>query len=325
MYIAIPVIVLLIVLSSFFAAAEMAFVTVDKLKVREESLKGLKAAIVLEKLLKEPDEVVSAIVIGNNLANITASILAGALATSLVGNIGVGIATAVMTLLIVVFGEAIPKAYGIHNNKFAFLVSRPLYAIRGVFYPLVKAFSAVSDVFLHLLGKEQRVKTIVTDEQVKKLIAVGVHEGTIQKDEQRLIEEIFDFDETKVAEVYVPLEQVVSVPENVTIEELLKLSADTGYSRFPVYPQDNKEEIVGIAHVKDALLMDVHTPVHEIIRGIITIPPKMKANDVLREMQRNKVHMAVLQSPEGRTIGIVTLEDLIEEIFGEIRDEHDLK
>ncbi|MBN1762901.1 MAG: HlyC/CorC family transporter [Methanomicrobia archaeon] len=324
MYIAIPIIVLLIVLSSFFAAAEMAFVTVDKLKVREESLKGHKAAIVLERLLKEPDEVVSAIVIGNNLANITASILAGALATSLAGNIGVGIATAVMTLLIVVFGEAIPKAYGIHNDAFAFLVARPLYAIRGVFFPLVKAFSAVSDVFLRLLGKEQRVKTLVTDEQVKQLIAVGVHEGTIQVDEQQLIEEIFDFDETKVAEVYVPLEKVVSVPETVCIEELLKLSADTGYSRFPVY-RGNKEEIVGIAYVKDAFLREVQTPVHEIMRRIITIPPKMKANDVLRAMQRNKVHMAVLQSPEGKILGIVTLEDLIEEIFGEIRDEHDLK
>jgi putative hemolysin len=323
MYIAIPVIVLLILLSSFCAAAEMAFVSVDKHKVREESLNGHKAAIVLEKLLKEPDEVVSAIVIGNNLANITASILAGALATSLVGNIGVGIATAVMTLLIVVFGEAIPKAYGIHNDKFAFLVSRPLYVLRGVFYPLVKAFSVVSDLFLIILRKEQRKRTVVTEEQVKKLIALGVHDGTIQKDEQKLVEKVFDFDDTIVTDVHVPLEKVVSVSENVSIDELLKLSAGTGYSRFPIY-RGTKEEIVGVAHVKDALLMDAHMPVTEIMRGIITIPPKMKANDVLREMQRNKVHMAVLQSQEGEIIGLVTLEDLIEEIFGEIRDEHDL-
>jgi putative hemolysin len=325
MYLAIPVIVLLILLSSFCAAAEMAFVSVDKHKVRKESLNGHKSAIVLEKLLKEPDEVISAIVIGNNLANITASVLAGALATSLVGNIGVGIATAVMTLLIVVFGEAIPKAYGIHNDKFAFLVSRPLYVLRGAFYPLVKAFSVVSDVFLHLMGKEQRGKTVVTEEQVKQLIAIGVHDGTIKKDEQKLVEEIFKFDETKVADVHVPLEQVVSIPETVTIEALLKLSADTGYSRFPVHRDEHEEEIMGIAHVKDALLRDVHTPVREIIRETVTISPKMKADDVLREMQRIKVHMAVLQSKEGRVIGIVTLEDLIEEIFGEIRDEHDLE
>jgi putative hemolysin len=324
MLMTIPVIVILIVLSSFFAAAEMAFVSVDRLKVKEESVKGHKSAVLLEKLLKEPDEVISAIVIGNNLANITASILVGALATSLVGNIGVGIATAVMTLLIVVFGEAVPKAYGIHNTKFAFLVAKPLYAIRGVLYPFVKVFSDVSDVFLHLLGKEQRGKTVVTEEQVKQLIALGVHDGTIQKDEQKLVEEIFKFDETKVAEVHVPLEKVVSVPENESIAGLLKISAETGYSRFPVY-QDTKEAIMGIAHVKDALLRDVQTPVREIMRETVTISPKMKADDVLREMQRIKVHMAVLQSKEGDIIGIVTMEDLIEEIFGEIRDEHDLK
>jgi putative hemolysin len=324
MLITIPVIVLLIVLSSFFAAAEMAFVSVDRLKVKEDSVKGRKSAILLEKLLEEPNEVISAIVIGNNLANITASILAGALATSLVGNIGVGIATAVMTLLIVVFGEAVPKAYGIHNTQFAFLVAKPLYAIRGAFYPFVKVFSEVSDVFIHLFGKEQRGKTVVTEEQVKKLIALGVHDGTIQKDEQKLVEEIFKFDETKVAEVHVPLEKVVSVPENESIAGLLKISAETGYSRFPVY-QDTKEAIMGIAHVKDALLRDVQTPVREIMRETVTISPKMKADDVLREMQRIKVHMAVLQSKNGKVMGIVTLEDLIEEIFGEIRDEHDMK
>jgi putative hemolysin len=324
MLITILIILILILFSSFFAAAEMAFVSVDRLKVKEELVKGRKSAILLEKLLEEPDEVISAIVIGNNLANITAAVLAGAVATALMGSIGVGIATAVMTLLIVVFGEAVPKAYGIHNTKFALLVAKPLYAIRGVFYPFVKAFSAVSDLFLHLLGKEQRGKTMVTEEQVKQLIALGVHDGTIQKDEQKLVEEIFRFDETKVAEVHVPLEEVVSVPENESIAGLLKISAETGYSRFPVY-RDNKEAIMGIAHVKDALLRDVHTPVHEIMRETVTILPKMKADDVLREMQRIKVHMAVLQSKEGKMMGIVTLEDLIEEIFGEIRDEHDLK
>jgi putative hemolysin len=325
MLITILIILILILFSSFFAAAEMAFVSVDRLKVKEELVKGRKSAILLEKLLEEPDEVISAIVIGNNLANITAAVLAGAVATALLGSIGVGIATAVMTLLIVVFGEAVPKAYGIHNTKFAFLVAKPLYAIRGGFYPFVKVFSEVSDVFLHLLGKEQRGKTVVTEEQVKKLIALGVHDGTIQKDEQKLVEEIFKFDETKVAEVHVPLEKVVSVPENESIAGLLKISAETGYSRFPVYQDTKKDIIMGIAYVKDALLRDVHTPVHEIMRETVTISPKMKADDVLREMQRTKVHMAVLQSKEGNIIGIVTMEDLIEEIFGEIRDEHDLK
>lgn len=324
MLIAIPVIGLLIFLSSFFAAAEMAFVSIDRIKVREESVKGRKNAILLEKLLENPDEVVSAIVICNNLVNITASILAGTIAIYLLGNIGVGIATAVMTSLIVIFGEAIPKAYGMNNEQFAFRVSKSLYFIRKIFYPIAKAFGMISDAFLNILGKEERGKFIVTEEEIKTMLDLGVHEGTIKKDEKKLVEEIFDFDETKVIEVYVPLEKLVSLEENESAEVLIKKSVDTGYSRFPVY-RENKEDIVGMVHVKDAHLKDKNTPVKEMMREILKIPPKMKVDDVLREMQKKKLHMAVIQSKEGKIIGLVTLEDLIEEIFGEIRDEHDIK
>jgi putative hemolysin len=320
----IPVIVLLVILSSFFAAAEMAFVSVNRVNVREKSVRGDKNALLLEHLLEEPDEVVSAIVIGNNLANITASVLAGAVATALLGNIGVGIATAVMTLIIVIFGEATPKAYGIHNEAFAFRVARPLYLVHRIFFPAVKAFSAVSDVLLKLLGKEQRRRAVVTEKEVKTLIALGVYEGTIQKDEQELVEEIFEFNETKVAEVRVPFEKIVSIPESGTVADLLAISAETGYSRFPVYRAD-KADLVGVVLVKDALLKPKSAPLTELMRDLLRISPGMKADDLLREMQRTKVHMAVIQSPLGKPIGLVTLEDLIEEVFGEIRDEHDLK
>ena len=322
--IALPVIALLILLSSFFAAAEMAFVSVDRIKVREESVKGKKNAILLEKLLESPDEVVSAVVVCNNLVNITASILAGTIATYLLGNIGVGIATAVMTSLIIIFGEVIPKAYGINNEEFAFKVSRHLHLIRTIFYPIVKAFTVISDAFLKIMGKEKRGKLIVTEEEIKTLMDLGVQNGTIKKDEQELVEEIFDFDETEAKEVYVPVKQMVGLQENNTLEELINKSIKTGHSRFPIY-MGNKEEIAGMVHVKDALLKDKNMPVKEIMREIIKISPKMKVDDVLRKMQRMKMHMAVIQSKEGKIIGLVTMEDLIEEIFGEIRDEHDIK
>ncbi len=322
--IALPVIALLILLSSFFAAAEMAFVSVDKIKVREESVKGKKNAILLEKLLESPDEVISAVVVCNNLVNITASILAGTIATYLLGNIGVGVATAVMTSLIIIFGEVIPKAYGINNEQFAFKVSRHLHLIRTIFYPIVKAFTVISDAFLNIMGKEKRGKLIVTEEEIKTLMDLGVQNGTIKKDEQELVEEIFDFDETEAKEVYVPVKQIVGLQENNTLEELINKSIKTGHSRFPVY-MGNKDDIEGMVHVKDALLKDKNMPVKEIMREIIKIPPKMKVDDVLRKMQRMKMHMAVIQSKEGKIIGLVTMEDLIEEIFGEIRDEHDIK
>ncbi len=322
--IALPVIALLILLSSFFAAAEMAFVSVDKIKVREESVKGKKNAILLEKLLESPDEVISAVVVCNNLVNITASILAGTIATYLLGNIGVGVATAVMTSLIIIFGEVIPKAYGINNEEFAFKVSRYLHLIRTTFYPIVKAFTVISDAFLNIMGKEKRGKLIVTEEEIKTLMDLGVQNGTIKKDEQELVEEIFDFDETEAKEVYVPVKQIVGLQENNTLEELIIKSVKTGHSRFPVY-RENKDDIEGMVHVKDAFLKDKNMQVKEIMREIIKIPPKMKVDDVLRKMQRMKMHMAVIQSKEGKIMGLVTMEDLIEEIFGEIRDEHDIK
>jgi len=328
MLFAIPVVLLLIalliLLSSFFAAAEMAFVSLEPMKVREEALSGRKNALLLQRLLERPDEVVSAIVIGNNLANISASILAGTTAAVLFGRLGVGIAAAVMTLLIVIFGEATPKAYGIHNDAFAFRAAKALYLVRGIFYPVAKLFSLLSEPLLKLLGKERRAKALVTEEEVKALIALGVHEGTIKRDEQKLVGEIFDFDETGVGEVYVPLKDVVSLPETAIVQDLITRSVETGYSRFPLY-RGREEQIIGMVHVKDTLLKDTRTSLKEVMREIVRIPATMKVDDVLRVLQREKMHMAAIEAKDGRIIGVVTLEDLIEEIFGEIHDEHDKK
>ncbi|RLF53015.1 MAG: hemolysin [Thermoplasmata archaeon] len=316
-------IIILIFLSAFFASAEMAFVSVDRVRVREEVLKGNKNAKLLEELLEKGDEVISAIVVGNNLVNITASILAGALATHIFGNAGVGVATAIMTLVIIIFGEATPKAYGRDNYKFAIKVAKYLAFVRKVFYPLASAFTAISEAIIKFVGKEKR-KEVVTEKEIKVMLDLGVEQGTIEKDEKELVEEVFDFDETKAIEVYVPKEEMVCLHENDKVKDLIKKSVETGYSRFPVY-RENLDDIVGMVHVKDALMKDENTPIKEIMRDILKITPAMKIDDVLREMQKRKVHMAILQSKDGKTLGIVTLEDLIEEIFGEIRDEHDVK
>ncbi|MCD6330715.1 MAG: HlyC/CorC family transporter [Thermoplasmata archaeon] len=316
-------ITILIFLSAFFASAEMAFVSVDRVRLREEVLKGNRNAKLLEELLEKGDEVVSAIVVGNNLVNITASILAGALATHLFGNAGVGVATAIMTLVIIIFGEATPKAYGRDNYKFAIKVAKYLAFVRKIFYPLASAFTAISEAILKFVGKEKR-KEVVTEKEIKVMLDLGVEQGTIEKDEKELVEEVFDFDETKAIEVYVPKEEMVCLHENDKVKDLIKKAVETGYSRFPVY-RENIDDIVGMVHVKDALMKDENTPIKEIMRDILKITPNMKIDDVLREMQKRKVHMAVLQTKDGKTLGIVTLEDLIEEIFGEIRDEHDIK
>jgi putative hemolysin len=318
----IAIICLLIFLSSFFAAAEMAFVSVNRIKIRKKLKAGEKNAIILEKLLKKPGEVVSAIVICNNLVNISASILAGTVAALLFGNIGVGIATAIMTFLVVVFGEAIPKAYGIHNDKFAYQVARPLNFLTIVFSPISRSLSVLSNVFLRFLGKEIGKKALITEEEIKIMLDLGVQDGTIKKDEKHLVNEIFDFDETETKEVLIPIKNVYFVHQNDTLRHLKKRAVETGHSRFPVYGK-NKKDILGVVHVKDALLKDEKIHVKEIMKNVFFVRQKMKADDVLRKMQKKKAHMAVVKSKEGLILGIVTLEDLIEEIFGEISDEHD--
>ena len=316
------VVVLLIFLSSFFAAAEMAFVSVNRINVRERSKASEKNAIIIEKLLKKPGEVISAIVICNNLVNITASILAGVAAAFLFGNVGVGIATAVMTLIVVVFGEAIPKAYGIHNEKFAFRVAKYLNLLTVIFSPIAKGLSILSNVFLKMLGKEVEKKGLITEEEIKIMLELGVQDGTIKSDEKVLVNEVFDFDETETREVYTPINKVYFLKENDTLKQLKKKAVETGHSRFPVY-NEKKKDIIGIAHVKDALLKDEKIKIKEIIKSVLSVKQKMKADNVLRKMQKQNVHMAIVKSKKGKIIGIVTLEDLIEEIFGEISDEHD--
>ena len=316
------IIILLIFLSSFFSAAEMAFVSINRIKVRKKVKTGYKSAIILEKLLKKPGEVISAIVICNNLVNISSSILAGVVATFLLGNIGVGIATAIMTLLVVVFGESIPKAYGIHNEKFAFRVAISLNVLTIVFSPISRGLASLSNVFLKILGKEVDKKALVTEEEIKIMLDLGVQDGTIMKDEKHMVNEIFDFDNTETKEVFIPLNKVFFINENNTLRELKKRAVETGHSRFPVYKK-NKNDIIGIVHVKDALLKDEKFKVKDIMKSVFFVKQQMKADDVLRKMQKKKAHMAIVKATKGKIIGIVTLEDLIEEVFGEIIDEHD--
>jgi len=314
------VIALLIGVSAFFSSAEMAFVSVNRAMIHEKASKGEKRAIILEKLLQNPDNVISAIVIGNNLVNVFASILAGSVATMIFGNLGIGLATVVMMLMVIIFSEVTPKAYGIHNEKLALRVARSLSILTRLFRPLVIIVTAFSNVILR--GHEKR-KAVVTESQIMAMMQLGEAEGTIEKDEREMVNEVFEFDETRAYEVYTPKEKVVFLQEKDSVEHLIKTSIDTGFSRFPVY-RKNEDDIVGMVHIKDSLVIeDESLPVKNIMRRILKIDPSMKVDDVMREMKRSKTHLALLQTREGKTRGLISLEDLVEEIFGEIADEHD--
>jgi len=321
--IGILVVICLILLSAFFSSAEMAFISINRAIIKEKAREGDKHAIILDRLLQKPENVISAIVIGNNLVNIFASIIAGTIATILFGNIGIGIATVVMILLVIIFGESTPKSFGIRNMRFALRVARPLSFVTKIFHPLVLLLTSISNGLIRLVGGKVRSRSIITEREIMAMMRLGEAEGTIERDEREMVKDVFKFDETHASEVYTPNEKVVFLQENDTIADLIQKSIKTGYSRFPVY-RNNLDDIIGMVHAKDTLAVtEKNVSVKSIMRPILKIDKSMKIDDVLRIMKAQKTHLALLQTTDGKTRGLVSMEDLIEEIFGEISDEHE--
>ncbi|MFW6174090.1 MAG: hemolysin family protein, partial [Elusimicrobiota bacterium] len=212
----------------------------------------------------------------------------------------------------------------IKNEKLILKVARSLFIITKLFHPLVVLLNYISNGLISLIGGKKK-ETGVTEHEIMAMMRLGEEEGTIEKDEREMVNDVFEFDETRAYEIYVPLNKIEFIYENDTIENLIQKSIQTGFSRFPAYRKD-VNDIVGMVHVKDSLAVENKSlPVKNIMRKILKINSSMKADDVLREMKRNKTHLALLQDRNGKTLGLVSMEDLVEEIFGEISDEHDVK
>lgn len=318
------IVFLLIVSSAFFSSSEMAFISVNRAFIANKAIEGNKKAQIIQQLLKDPANVISAIIIGNNLVNISASILAGAIVSYYFSNIGIGIATVIMFFLLLIFGEAIPKAYGLHNEKFVLRISRFLLLITNFFHPIVLLLTGLAKKVNKFFGKTEKGHHI-TEEEIIAMMKLGESEGTIEKDEREMVSEVFEFDDTIVHEILTPKSNIVFIHEDEPIKSFIEKSIKFGFSRFPVY-RNNYDDIVGMVHIKDTLLVkDENLPVKNIMRSILKVDYRMKADDVLREMKKSKTHLAILQNKEGKIVGLISMEDLIEEIFGEITDEHDKK
>jgi putative hemolysin len=250
--IGIIVVICLVLISAFFSSAEMAFVSINRAVVKEKAKDGGKHAIMLDRLLQNPENVISAIVIGNNLVNILATIIAGTIAIMIFSNIGIGIATVLMILLVIIFGESTPKSFGIRNTRFALRIARPLVFITKIFHLLVLLLTSISNGLIRLVGGKVRSQSIITEKEIMAMIRLGEVEGTIARDEREMVEGVFKFDETNASEVYTPIENVVFLQENDTIADLFQKSIQTGFSRFSVF-RNNLDDIVGMVHVKDSL------------------------------------------------------------------------
>ena len=316
----IGVLIALLLLSGFFSSAETALFSISRAKARHLAKeKGLPNALI-KKMKDDPHRLLSTILIGNNLVNVGAAALATSIMIDLVTSNAVGIATGIMTALILIFGEIIPKSIATRNNVLiARLVIMPLYWLSILFVPIIYLLNFIP----RLTGKIQR-KSRVTEEELMTFVEVVEEEGGIEEEEKELIHNIFEFDDTSASEIMTPRADmfVINVHEELDVEKIIR----SGFSRIPVIEEDI-DDVIGILNIKDLFMHQVTSTKQPDVRSVMSepyfVPENKKLDHLLQEFKRRKQHLAIVVDEHGGVSGLITLEDALEEIVGEIVDETD--
>lgn len=319
--------VVLVVLSAFFSASEIAIFSTSSAKVKSLLEKGVRGSKKLDFLKSNPKKTLSTILIGNNIVNVAASSIATMLAINMFGDLGTGIATGAMVLLILVFGEISPKAYATHHNESVALFAAPiLLFLMKALYPLVLIFEFMAR---KLTGTESGMKPMaVTEEELKATLEMSAASGNVKKEEKEMIESVLRFNDITVREVMTHRSEMVCIDESMKIKDAAELMEKEGFSRYPVFKK-SKENIVGAIHIKDVFFAITKgnggRPMKNIMAKIEFVPQHMLLNALFKEFQDKQMHMAIVVNDHGEVIGLVTLEDLLEELVGEIIDETDVR
>ncbi len=317
----------LIGLSGFFSGLEVALVGIRKSKVIQLFNEGKKGSKALHKLKTNPSWMMSSVNLGNNLVNVGASALATSLAIRLFGNDGLGIAVGVMTFLILVFGEITPKTYcNANSTKIALRFAPVLLVFSYVFYPVVKFFEVITKGVVKLTGSSYTPPPI-TEEDIKGVIDQGLAEKAIEKDEMKLVHGALKFDDIVIRSVMTPRTKMFTLNSKMLLFEALPQINQSGHSRIPIYG-DTEEDIVGFIHARD-ILKELEKDnkmirLEQIARKPVFASQEKMVSSLLKEMQGRRIHMAIVIDEHNGVEGLVTLEDLVEEIVGEIEDETDL-
>jgi CBS domain containing-hemolysin-like protein len=316
----IVVLSVLLLLSGFFSSAETALFSISKAKAIHLAKERGFTNSLIKRMKEDPHRLLSTILIGNNIVNVGASALATSVTINLVTSNAVGIATGVMTLLILIFGEIIPKSIATRNNVLiARLVIIPLYWLSILFAPLILMLNFIP----RLTGKMQK-KPQVTEEELMTFVEVVEEEGGIEEEEKELIENIFEFDDTSASEIMTPRADmyVISVDEELRLEDVIR----SGFTRIPVI-EENIDHVIGILNIKDLFMHQVTSSDPVDVRKIMSepyfVPENKKLDNLLQEFKKRKQHMAIIADEHGGVSGLITLEDALEEIVGEIIDETD--
>ena len=310
----------LLLLSGFFSSAETALFSISRAKARHIAKeRGLTNALI-KKMKDDPHRLLSTILIGNNLVNVAAAALATAITIGLAATHAVGIATGLMTALILIFGEIIPKSIATRNNVLiARLVIIPLYWLSILFAPIIYLLNFIPK----LTNKVQR-KSRVTEEELMTFVEVVEEEGGIEEEEKELIHNIFEFDDTSASEIMTPRADmfVINVDDELNVEAIIR----SGFSRIPVIEEDI-DHVIGILNIKDLFMQQVTSAQQTDARSVMSepyfVPENKKLDHLLQEFKRRKQHLAIVVDEHGGVSGLITLEDALEEIVGEIVDETD--
>jgi len=317
---------MLAVLSFFISASEVAIIGINKIRLRHLAMQGTKRAQCVQRLITNADNFITAVLICNNFANIAISAIVTVMFVSLFGSrIGVLLATVVTTVGILIFCEITPKILGIkHSEKFSFFAAPIWEWVVKLLLPQIKVFTKISGFILRVFGVESAKRSpLITVEELRMMIEVGKDEGVLSDEERMMLHRIFEFGDTKVEDVMVPKEKIVAASIKSTPEELLNIFVEQGHSRLPLY-RDRPDNIVGIIYAHDLLyiLRDKGLfLLQDLLQEPYCVSASTKVNELLRHFQLSKLQIALVVDKDRKTIGLVTLEDLLEEIVGEIGEE----
>lgn len=320
------IIAVLVLLSAFFSSAETALTTANKIRIKTLADQGNKRAVTLLKVTEDPGKMLSAILIGNNIVNISASSLTTTWATELFGNAAVGIATGVLTLLILIFGEITPKTMAtIHAEKLGLAYSGIIYFLVRIMTPLIFIVNKLANGVLKLLHIDaSQSGNAITEHELRTIVDVSHEEGVIESDERQMIYNVFDFGDSQAKDIMVPRVDMVSIDIHSTYQEIIEVFKREKFTRLPVY-EKSPDNVVGLINVKDLLLYSAtdEFSIQDIMRKPHFTYEFKKTSELMMEMRQYSINFTIVLDEYGATAGLITLEDLLEEIVGEIRDEYD--
>jgi len=323
-------VLILISFSAFFSSAETAFISVNRIKMMHLAEQGDKRAKIIHHELESPERFITAILVGNNIVNITASVLVTTITLKYFGNAGIAIATGVMTIIILVFGEIVPKTFAAkHADSYSLKIAKPLLMFTKIIHPIVFIFTYITNTIFNIAGVKEKIKhPFITEDQIKFLMKVGVAEGVFERHEREYIQNIFEFTDACAADIMTHGTELVCIQDTRTLNETLEQMNESGHSRLPVW-RDNPNNIIGMIFAKDLLrYRDAELAVKtadELIRPIMIVRTTRKIASIFKELQKKKMQIAVVVDEQNKIAGILSIEDILEEIVGEILDEYDVE